>query len=67
MEGALQEGEKTDQESEETKLSEQWLATHVLAILLRLKQEMDNRGKLQNPREELEERRKRAASSSAPR
>lgn len=65
-----EEVEEEDEESkrlrrEETEQNARQMATWVLAILFRLKQEMDNRGVYQNPREELDERRKRAGATGS--
>lgn len=66
MERDDDEDREATQAREAEERGNRWLAANVVAILLRLKQEMDNRDKYQNPREELEERRERAESSSLP-
>ena len=44
--------------------ADRMLASIVIATLLRIRQETDNRSVRQNPREELEERRRRAAATA---
>lgn len=51
-------------EDEARDRADRMLASIVIATLLRIRQETDNRSVRQNPREELEERRRRAAATA---